>query len=241
MENINRLENIKEYVFKLLETENSGHGTSHIKRVYNLSINFAKKENANLEIVGLAALLHDIDDYKLVGKEISDKLINTREILNKFSIEADIQKQVIEIIKTMGYSKLLQGIRPKTLEGMIVSDADMCDGIGANGIIRSIVYSLSNKGSGIVFDSTTFPRPNITIEEYNNMGSTYKGDNAINHCFDKQLKLKGYMMTNSGKEEAIDRHNFMVEFLRHFFSEEDLPEWSSYLENYLKSLDSKNN
>lgn len=240
MENINRLENIKEYVFKLLETEDSGHGTSHVKRVYNLSMNFAKKENANLEIVGLASLLHDIDDYKLVGKENSDKLINTKRILNQFSIETDKQEKVIEIIKTMGYSKLLRGIRPKTLEGMIVSDADMCDGIGANGIIRSVVYSVSSKGSGVVFDSTTFPKPNITIEEYNNMGSTYKGDNAINHCFDKQLKLKGYMMTNSGKEEAIDRHNFMIEFLRQFFKEENLPDWSNYLEKYLKALESEN-
>ena len=240
MENINRLENVKEYVFKLLETEDSGHGTSHVKRVYDLSMNFAKKENANFEIVGLASLLHDIDDYKLVGKENSDKLINTKRILNQFSIETDKQEKVIEIIKTMGYSKLLRGIRPKTLEGMIVSDADMCDGIGANGIIRSVVYSVSSKGSGVVFDSTTFPKPNITIEEYNNMGSTYKGDNAINHCFDKQLKLKGYMMTNSGKEEAIDRHNFMIEFLRQFFKEENLPDWSNYLEKYLKALESEN-
>lgn len=53
----------------------------------------------------------------------------------------------------MGYSKCLKGIRPTTIEGMVVSDVDMCDSIGTSGIIRSIVYAVSPLGSGVIFDS----------------------------------------------------------------------------------------
>ena len=52
--------------------------------------------------------------------------------------------------------------------------------------------------------------------------------------FEKLLNLKNLMLTNSGKKEAIERHNIMVSFLYHFFEEENVPEWKNYLENYLR-------
>lgn len=229
------LEQVKEMVFELLKDDKSGHGNDHIIRVYNLATKFAENENVNKEIVGLAALLHDVDDYKLVGKENSEKQINAKRIMNKFKIDDKVKKEVLSIIKTMGYSKLLVGIRPISFEGRIVSDADMCDAIGASGIIRSIVYAVSEKGNGIVFDKNTYPIVDITLEQYNsnNKGTTHDTDSAINHFFEKLLKLSNLMMTESGKKEAIERQKIMIEFLHNFFKEENVPEWNQFLDNYL--------
>jgi hypothetical protein len=42
------------------------------------------------------------------------------------------------------------------------------------------------------------------------------------------------MLTNSGKEEAQNRHKIIVEFLYHLFDEEGAIEWTRYLDNYLE-------
>lgn len=235
------LEQAKKLVFELLEGEASGHGNDHIIRVFNLAIKFAKNEGANEEIVGLAALLHDADDYKLVGKDQAKNLTNTKAIMKKLNISQNKQQQVLSIIKNMGYSNYLENIRPITLEGKIVSDADMCDAIGASGIIRSVVYAVSKKGNGIVFNREVFPNINITIEEYNSneTNTTHGTDSAINHFFEKLLKLSDIMMTKSGSQEAIERQKIMVKFLIHFFNEENAPEWLEFLNNYLANLSTK--
>lgn len=221
------IEEVKKLVFKLLNNDNTGHGNDHILRVYKLAIKFAKEECANQEIVALAALLHDVDDYKLFGEENSKNLTNAKEIMSKVNIDLDIQKKVLEIIKTMGYKKSLSGIRPKSLEGKIVSDADMCDVLGANGIIRLHSYtSLHNKP---FFDRNTFPIESIDPNNYR-----ICADSAVNHIFEKGLKLRKLMLTNSGKKEAVKREKITIEFLRNLFIEEDATEWISYLDNYLE-------
>lgn len=230
------IEKVREQVTLILNEEESGHGMDHIERVYNLAINFAKEEQADINLVSLASLLHDVDDYKIVGKANAEKFINATKIMDSVNISKEKQEKVIEIIKNMGYSKSLKGIRPKTIEGMCVSDADMCDAIGASGIVRAIVYAVSSKGNGVIFDKSIYPNVNITAEEYNAKGTTYDTDGAINHCFEKLLKLKGLMMTNAGKKEAISRHKFIIEFLREFFKEENAPEWLEFLEEYLNNL-----
>lgn len=50
------------------------------------------------------------------------------------------QEKVLSAIKTIGFKKRLNGITPKTLEAKIVSDADMCDGIGTHAILRTYDY-----------------------------------------------------------------------------------------------------
>lgn len=229
------IEKIKEQVALILDEEESGHGMDHIERVYNLAIKFAKEEQADIEIVSLASLLHDVDDYKIVGKENAEKFTNATKIMNSVNISKEKQEKVIEIIKNMGYSKSLKGIRPITIEGMCVSDADLCDSIGAIGVIRGIIYAVSSKGTGVIFDKDRFPLIDMNIETYSQNGTNYgKCDTAINHYFDKLLKIKNLMMTSSGKKEALIRHEFMVTFLREFFREEDIPKWKDFLENYLK-------
>ena len=221
------IEQVKNQVYELLNQDNSGHGMVHVNRVLNLSLKFAQKENANKEITSLIALLHDVDDYKLFGKENAKNLTNAKMIMEKCGVDINIQKQVLETLKCFGYSKLLKGLRPSSIEGKIVSDADMCDALGATGIIR--IYSYSMKKGKPFFDRNTFPILDMNPEEYSNRTA----DTSVCHMFEKILKLKDLMLTEAGKEEALNRHEIIVDFLYHLFDEEKTPEWKEFLDNYL--------
>lgn len=226
------IEQIKAEVKKLMCGNNNGHGFDHIERVYRLAVKFAELENADVEIVTLAALLHDVDDYKLVGAECAENLSNTCRILKDSRVDEVTAAKVCEIIQTMGYSKALKGVRPQTLEGKIVSDADMLDAIGAMGLIRNLSYALerSHGSESSIFDKEIFPELNLSSEEYKKPNR--KSDNCINHFFEKLLKLKSMIFTKSAQAEAQIRHDFMVKFLQQFFIEDNCPEWLAYLENY---------
>lgn len=221
------IEKVKEQVAELLDKDNSGHGIDHINRVLNLSLKFTEKEKANKDIVALIALLHDVDDYKLFGMENAENLTNAKRIMSYCNINDEIQSQVCSELKCIGYSKLLKGFRPKTIEGQIVSDADMCDALGANGILRAYTYSMKNGRP--FFNRNIFPVENMNAEKY----SKRCADSSVCHIFEKILRLKDLMITESGKEEAKDRHNIVVEFLYHLFNEENATDWTNYLNNYL--------
>ena len=162
------------------------------------------------------------------GIEGAQELNHAKRIMKEVQIDSDIQQQVLEALSCIGYSKALKGIRPKTIEGKIVSDADMCDAIGATGILRAYTYSMK-KGKPF-FNKDVFPIENLNADTYIQRCS----DSSCNHFFEKLLKLKGMMMTEAGKKEAKHRHEIMVSFLYHYFEEENVPEWREYLDNYLK-------
>ncbi len=226
------LEQVLADVQNLLNGDNSGHGADHVERVYYLSMKLAKDENVNKDVVALAALLHDVDDYKLFGDDNAKNLTNAKKIMQQNGVDEQTSAQVCDIIANMGYSKCLQGIRPKTKEGMLVSDADMLEAIGAVGTVRCLAYALAKCHSGTdqIFDRNVWPEINLSAEEYKKPNR--KSDNFINHFFEKLLKLKDLMMTDAGKKEAQIRHQFMLDFLYEFFRENECPDWIEFLENF---------
>ncbi len=220
----------RKLIEELMAGENSGHGMDHVNRVFDLAMTFAEKENCNKELVALGALLHDADDYKLFGEQNQEQLTNTKNILNMLQVDEQTKSSVLEIVANIGYSKRLKGKKPETIEGMIVSDADMCDAIGANGLLRTHKYSL--KYGKDFFDKNEWPVEDMSAEKYTRK---YSGS-SVCHVFEKLLKLKNLMLTEAGKQEAIERHNFMIAFLRQLFKEENAYEWEMYLDKYLKTL-----
>ena len=221
MDNINI---IKNEVIKLLGSDNSGHGMDHINRVSKIALSLVD-ESTNKELVTAIALLHDVDDYKIVGNETD--LVNAKEILSKTTFTDEEKNIIINSIKTIGYSKRISGITPYIKEAMVVSDADMLDAMGAVGILRSHQYNLSHGNP--FFDKDEFPTLEVNAEVYK---SKTKGT-VVNHIFEKILRLKDMMLTEKGMEEATKRYNFIVEFLKEYFHEVGAEEWAEYLENYL--------
>ncbi len=224
--------NVAQKVKECLPAEVSGHGFDHTERVWLLAKKLAAGQAVDVLVVELAALLHDVDDYKLFGAESAENLTNAKRILAECQVPDETAAKVCVVIAHMGYSKLLAGVRPETPEGAIVSDADMLDAIGVNGIIRTLQYAfMRTQKYGIpVFDKAVWPELNLSAAEYKKQR---KSDNCINHFFEKGLKLKDLMLTAAGKKEAEVRHQRFVWFLEGFFEENNVPEWLDYLHAFL--------
>ena len=89
------MEKIKEYVKGLLAQEFSGHDYYHCIRVYNNAMLICNDMECDKKLVGIASLLHDVDDVKLFDSKDYE---NARKILNDLSYEKDFIEKVINII-----------------------------------------------------------------------------------------------------------------------------------------------
>lgn len=221
------IEKLRSEVTKLLDSDSSGHGMDHVNRVTELATSFAQKEKADKEEVILIAMLHDVDDYKLFGIESQKNLTNAKKIMKNIGIDEERQKRVCDQLSTIGYSKYLQGLRPTTLEGKIVSDADMCDALGATGILR--VFQFGLKINRPFFKKDSFPKKETTFEEH-----LIPADSTVNFIFEVLFKYQDIMETNSGKKEAIVRNKIMIDFLYSYFKEVNANEWIKYMDDYLQ-------
>jgi uncharacterized protein len=206
------LKQTEEFVKERLGGESSGHDWWHIHRVSRLAVEIGRAEGADLFRVRLAALLHDIDDYKLVGDSDADEPRRAREWLERLQADKDVIDHVCQIIREISFKGAKVSSRMSTREGMVVQDADRLDAIGAIGIARTFAYG-GAKGRAI-HDPAIEPSQYASFEEYKrNTGPT------INHFYEKLLLLKDLMNTSTARQIAADRHQFMEQFLQRFFEE----------------------
>jgi uncharacterized protein len=185
--------------------------------VWQTAKRIAADETANhlfvdTEVVELAALLHDLGDHKFHGGDTSVAPRVAREWLESLHAEADLIDHVAEIIATLSFKGANVETPMETLEGKIVQDADRLDAIGALGIARTFAYG-GHKGREL-YNPDIPPKQHDDFEAY--AGSTAP---TINHFYEKLLLLKDRMNTAYAKEVAKRRHEFMEQFLDHFFEE----------------------
>ena len=205
------IEKTKEFVKNKLYGEGSGHDWFHIERVYNLSRFLANEKKADNFIVEMTALLHDIDDWKFSNGTKTNTTI-TEEFLNSVNVDKESINKIITIIKTMSFKGGVVNSTQNTIEGMIVQDADRLDAIGAIGIARTFAYGGSKNRP--IYDPNIAPINFTSLEEVKNAEN-----HTINHFYEKLLKLKDLMNTDSAKIIAEKRHKFMENFLKEFYSE----------------------
>ena len=202
------------FVKQELGKDSSGHDWWHIYRVTNTTRQLAALENADLFVCELAALLHDIADEKLNASKAAG-LKKVSDWLSENEVPETTAAHVLEIIGNMSYNGGHN--QPlKTLEGQIVQDADRLDALGAVGIARTFAYA-GHKGH-LMHNPELPAREEISKEAYRNAEST-----AINHFYEKLLKLKDLMNTETGKKLAAERHAYMETFLDQFYQE-----WNGY-------------
>ena len=205
------IEKTKEFVKEKLYGEGSGHDWFHIERVYNLSRYLAEKENADSFIVEMAALLHDIDDWKFSSNNDNNPT-NTEVFLKKIQVNEEDLIKIIKIINTISFKGGVVDSSQETIEGKVVQDADRLDAIGAIGIARTFAYG--GHKNRVIYDPNIKPINFTTLDEVKN-----ENNHTINHFYEKLLKLKDLMNTKSAKEIAEKRHKYMEEFLNEFYSE----------------------
>jgi uncharacterized protein len=197
------------YVKEKFEKEFSGHDYFHALRVYKTATHIAECEGADLEIVQLAALLHDVDDRK-ISPDTYENQANAKSFLEKEGVSAEIVERICRIISEISFGA--NDSAPSTLEGKCVQDADRLDAIGAIGIARAFAYGGSHKRH--MYHPDIKPNLNMTKEEYVKSEST-----TINHFYEKLFKLTSLMNTQTAQEIAKTRESFMRKFVEEFMDE----------------------
>jgi len=206
------IEQTVEFVRTQLSGAEGGHDWWHIYRVWKTAASIAKEENANLFVVNLGALLHDIADAKFYDgdEEIGPRM--AEEFLMSVYVEKSVINHVLQIIRHVSFKNRNEQPAHISKELQIVQDADRLDAIGALGIARAFSYG-GFKGRAL-YDPNIKPNLNHTKEEYKAAKSP-----TINHFYEKLLLLKNMMNTPTGKQIAVQRHQFMETYLEQFYAE----------------------
>ncbi len=209
----NILELALDFARESFKNDFSGHDFAHTYRVFQLTGTIGNMEGmaeTELRIAKLAAILHDVDDFKLFGGTFG-QYERAEAFLTRNGATPEETRRICAIISEISF-KGTDSQPPETLEGKVVQDADRLDAIGAIGIGRAFAYG-GSKGRKM-FDPEEKPKFGMNAKEYaRNQGST------INHFYEKLLLLKEMMNTPSAKKLAEKRHQFMNLFLDEFIAE----------------------
>ena len=199
---------IKKDVIAIMDND-PAHDFEHIMRVYHNAQKIVKKEKANPKLVLSAALLHDIVSYPKSSKRSklssTDSAKKSKLILKKYDFTVEEITVVSDAIKEHSFS---QNKIPQTLEGKILQDADRLDALGAIGIARVFATSGSLNRSFYNIDDPFCNKRNPDDDIW-----------AVDHFFNKLLKLEFTMNTKSGKIEAKKRTKVLKVFLKQLKSE----------------------
>lgn len=200
------------HVQKVLSGDGTGHDWWHIHRVWKIAQRIGQAERADMLVVELAALLHDIADWKLNDGDSSIGPRMAKEWLDSQGVDSRIMNHVCKIIANISFKGASIAQLPLSLEGQVVQDADRLDAMGAIGIARAFSYG-GSKGR-LIYDPAAKPTEHRTAEEF-----LKKDGTTINHFYEKLLLLKDRINTATGKAMAEKRHRFMEQFLQRFYEE----------------------
>jgi len=194
-----------------LGEEPTGHDWWHADRVRTTAVRIAEMEGADVFVVELAALLHDVDDYKFSGDGEAGPRF-AREYLLSIGVGEDVAEHVAEIIRGMSFKGAKVELSELSLEGKCVQDADRLDAMGAIGIARTFAYGGFVRRP--IHDPDILPVMHSSADAYVDSKGT-----TINHFHEKLLLLGDRMNTEFGRKLAEGRHQYMVEFLERFHVE----------------------
>jgi len=190
------------------------HDWTHVERVFDLAMKIGQKERADLSVLAIASLLHDIGRRaemasrgKFCHAEKGAKLAD--RILHKYKIDQDIIDNVVHCIISHRYRN--EHI-PKTIEAKVLFDADKLDSIGAVGIGRDFLFA------GYLRHAL-YTGNELKLAKSKKDHSYSIDDTAILEYEFKLKNVKNRMLTKTGKRIAQDRHNFMVAYFKRFWQE----------------------
>lgn len=206
------IQNTINFVKETLKNAEGGHDFFHIERVYKNAMLISKNEKVNTFIVALGALLHDIADSKFYNGDETIAPKKARAFLTSQKVKEQTIIHVENIIKNISFKGGNFTQKFKSIELDVVQDADRLDAMGAIGIARCFNYG--GYKNNVLYNPEIKPNLKMSKEVYKKGNST-----TINHFYEKLLLLKDKMNTKTGKEIAIERHQFMELFLKQFYNE----------------------
>lgn len=203
---------VAERIAGVFPSDGSGHDIEHVMRVYRLSRAIAEKEEADLLLVSLGALLHDVGDYKLSASGNENHRDSVHRLLEGLNLPSSVVEEVIEIVENVSFKGNGTADVHLSLAGRCVRDADRLDALGAIGVARTFAYGALNK--------RTMYNPDVLPQQHNSFGEYKKNQGpTLNHFYEKLLLLKDRMETETGKQLSIKRHAFLELYLKEFIED----------------------
>jgi uncharacterized protein len=201
------------FIKEKFATEATGHDCWHMYRVWKTAQHIAAQEpTADRFTTELAALLHDIADWKFHDGDLEAGPRAARAWLKTQNVDEAVILHIEGIIRNVSFMGAHVKNDLKTIEGQIVFDADKLDSLGAIGIARAFAYGGANGRP--MYDPVSRPELHATFEAYKS-----KQGPTIDHFYEKLLLLKDKMYTVTGKAMAQSRHEYMETFLKQFYAE----------------------
>jgi uncharacterized protein len=204
------------FIEEKFQAEGSGHDWAHIRRVWQVARALAAQTpGTDLEVTELAALLHDIADWKFHGGDYEAGPRAARAWLLSQQVPEATVARVEQVIREVSFKGLGVETPVTSPEAAVVQDADRLDAIGAIGVGRAFAYG-GHKGRPM-HDPDTPPVSHQDFEQYKQSTAP-----TLNHFYEKLLHLKDRLHTPAARQLAEQRHQFMEEFVAQF-----LREWNS--------------
>jgi uncharacterized protein len=191
--------------------EGSGHDWFHVDRVRKMALRIGRNENCDLFITEMAALLHDLDDWKLNNPDQSAQS-RSGKWLAEVGVDAQVSSHILRIIDEVSYRGAGSETPVSSVEAAVVQDADRLDAMGAIGIARTFAYG-GHKGR-LIYDPAVIPVMHFDFQEYKKSTAP-----TINHFYEKLMLLKDRLNTETAKNIGEERHQFMENYLEQFHEE----------------------
>ncbi|MCC6168865.1 MAG: HD domain-containing protein [Caldilineaceae bacterium] len=125
---------------RLYAAGDAAHDFDHVLRVTRLAVQLAQTEGADVSVVRLAALLHDVptpgdrrSDHHRAAAEFA------RQWLTRRGLGTEAVAAVVHAIEAHRFRD--QTVQPATLEAQCLYDADKLDSIGAIGVGRAFAFA----------------------------------------------------------------------------------------------------
>lgn len=200
-----------EYIETEFALKESGHDWFHVDRVYRMALHIGEMEGSDLFITAMAALLHDLDDWKLTESD-GFHLPRAEKWLSKCGVSNESATRILKVIEEVSFKGAGVDTPVGSVEAAVVQDADRLDAIGAIGIARTFAYG--GHKNRLIYDPAVAPVMHVDFQAYKNSTAP-----TVNHFFEKLLLLKDRMNTQTAKSIAEQRHGFMERYLEQFFNE----------------------
>lgn len=193
--------------------DTSGHGLDHAWRVYRLGRRLATEEGADFDVVGAAALVHDIHRVRGDGfVHPRETLPAVRQMLGDAAYPAENHEAVCHCVayhEEYDFADTTDLDHVPTVEERVLRDADNLDALGAIGLARAITFG-AHHGQQL-YDPDHEP-----ADSYDR---TNRNNTVIQHVEEKLLRLPEVMETPTGRQLATERAAFVQQFIDRFTDE----------------------